>query len=252
MLSRGQSLSNWRLRELLLNRIAGCDIDEAAIRLAAFSLYVAFLNYQSPKDIRHEGPLPRLIHRSGSGPPTGPLVVRDASSQVKGEIPLGKQTERNQDEELPWAAHAFDVIVGNPPWTQLRGDTHRSEQWASHLGRAIGDRSPSQLFLWRALDLLADDGVAALLISAKAMLNVRSSSLLFREQWRQQVKVEHVVNFSDVRRDFLESGIAPFMLVRFRHTERESNGMVLYETARPEAHGRRGSPARARLDRKVV
>ena len=248
MLSLGQRPSSSRLRDLLLNRIAGCDIDEAAIRLAAFSLYVAFLNYQLPQDIRHAGPLPRLIHRSGSGPLTGPLVVGDAFSQLKGE----NQPEPNQDEELPWAVRAFDVVVGNPPWTKFRGDPHRSEQWASRLGQAIGDRSPSQLFLWRALDLLADDGVAAFLISAKAMLNIRSTSLLFREQWLQKVRVEHVVNFSEVRGDFFESGVAPFMLVRFRHTEQESNGMVLYETARPVALGRRGSPALARLDRKVV
>ena len=252
MLTLGRSLSCQRLRHLLLNRIAGCDIDDAAIRLAAFSLYVAFLNYQSPQDIRRAGPLPRLIQRVGSEPPVGPLVVRDAFSQLKGENPGDRQMESSQDERLPWTAGSFDVVVGNPPWTEIRGERSRSEEWANRTGRPVGDRSPSQLFLWRALDYLADDGVAALLISAKAMLNARTTSLMFREQWLRQVRVEHVVNFSEVRKDFFESGVAPFMFVRFRRAEQESNAMVIYETARPVPRGRRGSPALARLDRQLV
>ena len=252
MLTIGRRLSSGRLRDLLLNRIAGCDIDEAAIRLAAFSLYVAFLNYQSPQDIQRAGPLPRLIRRNGSDSSTGPLLVRDAFSRMEGERPSGGQGNEHPDEELPWKAHSFNVVVGNPPWTEIRGSTSRPEQWAKRVGRSIGDRSPSQLFLWRALDLLTDDGVAAFLISAKAMLNTRSTSRVFRDNWLREVKVEHVVNFSRVRRDFFESGVAPFMLVRFRRSEQEANGMVLYETARPVPRGRRGSSALARLDRQVV
>ena len=252
MLTIRRRLSSGRLRDILLNRIAGCDIDEAAIRLAAFSLYVAFLNYQTPQDIQRAGPLPRLIRRNGPAFNTGPLLVRDAFSRMDGEHTSGRQGNDTPDEELPWKAHSFNVVVGNPPWTEIRGGASRSEEWAKSVGRAIGDRSPSQLFLWRALDLLTEDGVAAFLISAKVMLNTRSTSRVFRDSWLREVRVEHVVNFSRVRRDFFESGVAPFMLVRFRRSEQEANGMVVYETARPVPRGRRGSSALARLDRQVV
>ena len=247
MLARRQRPTSGRLRELLLHRIAGCDIDEAAVRLAAFSLYVAFLNYQSPQDIQRAGPLPRLIHRNGSKPSTGPLLIRDAFLPMDGE-----EDNHHVGERLPWEAHTFDVVVGNPPWTEPRGVRSPAEQWAKKVGRAFGDRSPSQLFLWRALDLLASDGVAAFLVSAKAMLNARSTSREFREDWLSKVRVEHVVDFSQVRRDFFESGAAPFMLIRFRRSQEEANGMVLYESARPVPRGRRGSSALARLERKVV
>lgn len=252
MLTTGRSLSSQRLRDLLLNRIAGCDIDDAAIRLAAFSLYVAFLNYQSPQDIRQAGPLPHLIHRAGSESPGGPLIVRDAFAQLKGENIEDPQIDSNNNEGLPWTVGSFDVVVGNPPWTEFRGDRLKSEEWASRAGKAVGDRSPSQLFLWRALDYLSDNGVAALLVSAKAMLNTRTTSLMFREQWLRQVKVEYVVNFSEVRKDFFKSGVAPFMLMRFRRAEQEPNSTVIYETARTVPRGRRGSPALARLDRQLV
>ena len=201
MLVRRQRLTSGRLRDLLLHRIAGCDIDEAAVRLAAFSLYVAFLNYQSPQDIRRAGPLPRLIHRNGSASGTGPLLIRDAFSPMEGE-----SDNHRESEMLPWEAHTFDVVVGNPPWTEPRGARSRAEHWARRVGRRFGDRSPSQLFLWRALDLLTGDGVAAFLVSAKAMLNARTTSREFRQDWLSEVRVEHVVDFSHVRRDFFESG----------------------------------------------
>ena len=250
MLRRGRPLPSWRLRELLLNRIAGCDIDAAAIRLAAFSLYIAFLNYQSPQDIRISGPLPRLIHRGDGETCAAPLVVSDAFLPRSGEhlsdggMSLG--------EELPWTTKGFDVVVGNPPWTEVRGSKTRPELWASQQGLAFGDRNPSQLFLWRAMDLLTDNGVAGLLISAKAMLNTRSTSRAFRKQWLDKARIEHIVNFSHVRKDFFERGDAPFMLVRFRRADGEATGMVIYETARPVPRGRRGSSALARLNRQIV
>ena len=253
MQREGRSLSSDRLRELLLSRIAGCDIDDAAIRLAAFNLYVAFLNYQSPQDIRKAGPLPRLIYGSVSESGKAPLVVCDAFSPVKGESTDNDCEDSEQSQGLPWPANGFDVVVGNPPWTEIKGESSTlPEQWATRLGRAVGDRNPSQLFLWRALDLLTEDGVAALLVSAKAMLNTRSTSLEFRQQWLRQAKIEQVVNFSRIRMDFFASAVAPFMLVRFRRTKNDSSNMVIYDTARPVNLGRRGSSALARLDRRVV
>ena len=248
-----KSLSSDRLRELLLSRVSGCDIDAAAIRLAAFSLYVAFLNYQSPQDIREAGPLPRLIHSVDNDSGIAPLVVADAFAPRKGECASTDQEDSARTGELPWLASGFDVVVGNPPWTEITEDEEtRPEEWARLLGRVIGGRNPSQLFLWRALDLLKDGGSAALLIGAKAMLNTTKTARLFREQWLQEVRLEHVVNFSHVRKDFFASAVAPFMLVRFRRGDRISNEMVVYETARPVSRGRRGSAALARLDRQVV
>ena len=244
-------LSTVRLRKLLLERIAGCDIDESAIRLAAFSLYVAFLNYQSPQDIRRAGPLPRLIQRPGTDVKRAPLVLGDAFSPRDGESEAS--SAQNESPRLPWPAGSFDVVVGNPPWSEP-GTPAKSvaERWASARKLPVGDRNPSQLFLWRALDLLSDDGVAALLVSAKAMLNTRTTSKAFRANWLEQARVEHVVNFSQVRRDFFEQGVAPFMLLRFRRATHGSDGAVVYESARPVARGRRGSPALARLDRRIV
>lgn len=244
-------LSTARLRSLLLERVAGCDIDESAVRLAAFSLYVAFLNYQSPRDIQKAGALPRLISRQSNDDARTPLVVGDAFAPLRDE-----QEHIDADPagtNLPWDAHSFDIIIGNPPWSEpLSRDKSQAERWAKRRALPFGDRSPSQLFLWRALDLLQSDGVAALLISAKVLFNTRTTSKAFRARWLSEARVDRVVNFSQVRRDFFEQAVAPFALVRFAHADDNPAGPFIYETARPVPRGRRGSPALSRLDRRMV
>jgi hypothetical protein len=239
----GAAPSSSRLKDLLLERVAGCDIDESAVRLAAFNLYVAFLNYQSPADIRRAGPLPRLIWRAGMD--EAPLAVSDAFAPDAGaDAPASRG----------WRRSKFSVVLGNPPWSEPKGAGGETsgERWAKARELPVGDRSPSQLFMWRTLDLLAQDGVAALLVSAKVLFNVRTTSRAFREHWLAQARVERVVNFSLVRRDFFERAVAPFALVRFRHAGESPDGPIVYETARPVARGRRGSPALARLDRRIL
>ena len=241
-----------RLRRLLIDRIAGCDIDATAVRLAAFSLYVAFLNYQSPPDIRRAGPLPPLIH-DGTKSSVAPLVVGNAFSPLNDEIPTDLVGTRGNVVALPWRRHSFGIVVGNPPWTKpRRKERGLEDRWASRFNRKVGDRSRSQLFLWRVLDLLTDDGIAALLVSAKIAFNTRPTSLGFRQQWLKEVRLEHVVNFSQVRREFFRAAIAPFMLLRFRREDQGTPNMTVYETARPVPLGRRGSTALVRLDRQVV
>ncbi len=252
ILREGRPLSSERLQDLLLSRIAGCDIDEVAIRLAAFSLYIAFLDYQEPQDIRNAGPLPRLIHQREKGSSTAPLVVGDAFWPRNDEDALESVDSSGVSRELPWDTGGFDVVVGNPPWTRLRGEPVWAERWASGLRRTIGGRSPSQLFLWRAFDLLSSKGVAALLVSAKVAFNAASPSREFREQWLDAVRLDHVVNFSSVRKEFFKSSTAPFMLLRFHRGQGGAHGAVVYETARSVPRGRSGSAALARLGREVV
>ena len=251
MSQRGDRLQSKELKTLLLNRIAGCDLDEAAVRLAAFSLYVAYLNYQTPQDIRKAGPLPPLIHRDGLAGESAPLVVQDAFADLK-DKELVTKPEGIRKEELPWWPCQFDVVVGNPPWTRLSGENTRGEEWARENGLAVGNRNPSQLFLWRALDLLKTDGKAAILIGANAIFNRWPMSVQFRSDWLDAVALEHVINFSQVRREFFATGVAPFMLVRFRKKSDNDDNLVVYESAKRVPPWRRKSSALVRLDRQIV
>ncbi len=90
------------IRSTLYNQVYGVDISDAAIRVAAFSLYLAALELdpdpQPPEALRFK----HLIGRT--------LLVgdaRDIESKPEGSSLLDETGERRR----------FDIIVGNPPWT---------------------------------------------------------------------------------------------------------------------------------------
>ena len=83
--ARSRALSSDELKALLLERVRGVDVNAEAIRLAAFSLYLAYLNYLDPRDILHAGPLPHLIHRPDAPAASAVLVKADAFSPTSDE-----------------------------------------------------------------------------------------------------------------------------------------------------------------------
>lgn len=209
--AKDRALRPVELRELLLSRIVGVDLNPAAIRLAAFSLYLAYLNYLEPRDILRAGPLPRLIYGPGMAAANAVLFTADAFASVSDEMGGGS------DADSSWHLKSFDVVVGNPPWGKpKKSESRQGDKWASDRGLPVGDRNPSQQFLWLSLTLLRPGGVAALLVSATAFLNSRSTSRQFRSRWLQSVELHEVIDFTSSRDLFFDDGISPFMLVVFQ------------------------------------
>lgn len=243
MARTGGRVSPQRLRSILLQQISGVDVNPEAIRLAAFSLYLAYLNYQEPPDITAAGPLPRLIYRPSDPLNETVLTVADAFAPFWDEtLPVdGAELTRIVNNELhgnqflPWDSQSFDLVIGNPPWDEPEGiPATTAETWSKKNGYPVGDRSQSQLFMWRALSFLKPSGTATLLVSATVFHNVRSNK--FRSKWLDSVELTSLVDFTSARRMFFREAAAPFALVTFRHAGSDSLGnRVLYRSVRPSA-----------------
>ena len=235
---RGKMLSPEELRQILKEQIKGIEINEEAIHIAAFSLYLALLHYQEPPTIRTKR-LPNLIYREDLAEDenhyhvlfknnTFALVHEEreqaketlsASIRYKGRAEHEKLY--NSQEVLPIYLHSFDIITGNPPWGFAKGETQeireaqeQAKRWCEYFDWSIGYKEPSQEFIARSLSLLKPGGECGLLVSTGIFLKHHDKSKAFRERWLEETTIKIVVNFAHVRHEFFNAD-APFAFVHF-------------------------------------
>ena len=113
-----EKLSRSELERLLTKQIAGIDINKSAIQVAAFSLYLAYLDFLDPPDIRKNKELPKLIYKS-DGANSGQTLFHANAFQFtqaeKDEIAGDLFEGVSELLTLPQSLSTFDVVVGNPP-----------------------------------------------------------------------------------------------------------------------------------------
>ena len=182
-----QNLSFEELRDLLTGSIHGVDLSEDAIQVAAFSCYLALLEFLEPKSIWEEVRFPSL---KGTN-----LFVNDFF-----------------ETDAPFNQIKYDIIVGNPPWRSSL--TEPAAEYIRRNQHTIGDNQIAQAFLWRAPALLTDEGRACLLAPSKGMLfNQSGPNQDFRREFFMTHQVTQVVDFSAFRRSLFREAVAPMVAV---------------------------------------
>ena len=92
-----KQLSDDKLKNLLKENIFGIDIDENAINIAIFSLYITLLDYKEPKEIENF---------------TFPANLKKTNFFVSDFFATDYLDEKLKDIQ-------FDFIIGNPPWRNV-------------------------------------------------------------------------------------------------------------------------------------
>jgi hypothetical protein len=233
----GRKLSRDQLLKILREQIAGIDINEEAVRVAAFSLCLAFLHYQSPPEINADRLLPHLkwlpeaerLRRSG----------KKKQAQFFNALLCANAFEVNADKFPSDAVKHFGpgtatVVVGNPPWGDPKpsNDDERAAKaavkaWCEQGKYPVGDKEMSQAFIHLTLALLTKGGRAGLLVSSGVLFKHHENSRAFRRTWLAAAQLRHVVNFSHVRHLFFSDGhrdtaaISPFVSVVFDKSDAE-------------------------------
>jgi len=218
---QGRRLTFAQLRRILRDQIAGIDINGEAIRVAAFSLYLAMLHYLERSDILEQidkgNRLPRLIANENA-PDKSSLDILLAANAFDVESKV-------QDVHVKkrFSSGTADIVVANPPWgapssRDLRAaEANRAAlEWCDKKGYPVGYKEPSQTFLWRALDFLSPGGICGMLVSTGVLYKHGPKSVTFREEWLSNVVLESVFNFVHARTVFFHRSIAPFAAVVFR------------------------------------
>lgn len=215
---RRQRLRSDELRKILREQIAGIDVQPEAIRVAAFSLYLALLHYLEPPDILGHR-LPNLVYsatRNGTDPRQH-FDILVAANAFDVETVIGEQPIRDR-----FSSECADVVVGNPPWGTQSTPNGGAQQaakiamkWCLDRNRMVGDKELSQAFVHRSQDFLRPGGRAGLLLSTGVFFKRHNNSKKFREQWLASSEIKAVVNFAAVRDVFFKKAIAPFASVVF-------------------------------------
>lgn len=228
------------LRKMLREQIAGIDVNPEAIRVAAFSLYLALLHYLDPPDIiQHK--LPNLTYKE--------WVEADPLQHFDILLPINafviEDEVKDNEVRRRFGEGTADVIVGNPPWgdpkdqdPETRKAAEKVSEWCDAKGRSIGDKELSQAFIHLTMYLLSKGGIAGLLVSTGVFFKRHPNSRLFRKQWFNGVSLQRIVNFAAVRQVFFTGGghvkgaIAPFASVLFSANGPRSDHRFEYFSAK--------------------
>ena len=195
------------LRKILCESICGVDINPTACRISAFSLYLAYLDQLSPRDIQelqqkgHK--LPRLVHFPESG----------RRGDIEGNIWCGDFF--SDGAEYPVDA---DLVVGNPPWGSTAVDGTPAAKWCAqpdHL-YPVPDRQIAAAFVWKATHHAVDAGRICLVLPHGTLFNHSTTALEFQRTFFQRQAVDHVLNLADYQRFLFEEAGHPALVIDYQ------------------------------------
>jgi type I restriction-modification system DNA methylase subunit len=180
------SIDPMRLREILLESIYGVERQRDACNVAMFSLILTLLHYVDPPALHanEDFRFPMLLNHATNTTPEHRIFCDDFF---------------NPELKLPIPKDGFDLVVGNPPWIELKPSS-KDEKWArqwisseeSIAGNRVGDA-----FAVKAGRLLSENGVAGLLLPATTLFTLEGKS--FRQSFFTEFSVARVTNLANLR-----------------------------------------------------
>lgn len=173
---KNKSHAAWNELKSIARRLHGGDINPSAVRVAAFSLYIALLEQSNPPD------LPALL-KAGKLLPSlyGDTLLPASDFFAVADLPK------------------FDAVVGNPPWKGRSGQITTAQTWAKANGYPDPAKDIAWGFIWKALRVVKPDGLVAFLLPAMGVLhNTSQEAQDARRRLLCDARVRRIVNLSDL------------------------------------------------------
>lgn len=209
-----------KLKKLLTDNIFGIELNPQAIKVAAFSLYLALVDNLNPKTIwqdkQHK--LPNLINDPN-----------DKSLKAQGNNLYCRNTLSDLTRESN--LKNFDLVVGNPPF----GTSNLQDEVRKYCDTHNFAKEMVLPFLHKSTDF-APNGKIALIFNTKVLTNTGGTYQNFRRWLFNDCYVEKVFNFSILRNAHKNFGgqlfggaTVPISIVFYQNEEPEkSNNRIAY------------------------
>ena len=191
----GKKPSRKTVRRILNEQLAGFDINDSALRLAELALYLTAIELDPEERPR---PLKLLMFSKLRGR----VLIHKAGGVNEGSLALVEERDRE----------AFDLVVGNPPWT-AHGSLEAKKQWvlatrelvSRRLGSAraatfdFPDTNPDLPFVYRAMEWVKPGGAIALVTHARWLFGQSKRAIRARNDLFECVHVTGVLNGTALR-----------------------------------------------------
>lgn len=234
------------IRSILNTQLVGMDINPAARQMSALALYLTALELDP--DV---GTLQNLTFEALQGKV---LVPTEGWVDAESGQSLGSLSHPDTDKY----AGAFDLVVGNPPWTSL---PHAKRQRAmdriarsAMISRGIEpvanpDGVPDLPFVWQSTRWAAPGAVIAFALHARLLIKTTPLGLQARRAVFKGLNVSYVLNGMELRNTPVWPGNAAYFCLLFARNQAAPDDSRFYAVT-PSVDCVLNAEGRIRIDHK--
>jgi len=187
------------LMALLQTSLFGVDINPTACRITAFSLYLAYLDQLTPRDIQE-------LQEQGRALPN--LIATD---KIPGNI---------RRADFFDGAVAFpkdvDLVIGNPPWGSTATDATPAGRWCVTHGKPVPDKQIAAAFVWKGVEHVSEQGKVCFVLPHGVLFHHSRTALEFQSTWIKQHAISRIMNLADFRWFLFGKAVHPALVVSYR------------------------------------
>lgn len=209
--TNGQPPTREVIRTTLYKQVYGVDISEPAIRVAAFSLYLAALELdpdpQPPQSLKFRP----LIGKT--------LLVGDARS-------VERQGEGKAELTTPTGLKTFDLIVGNPPWSFKGQAGTEARRQARATGVPAQPRGEGLDFVLRASEFAHEKTRFGIILSATPFFSRSGTGMAAAQHVMRALAPVTLVNLSNLCSWLFATATMPAVVLFARHRPQQRPDQV--------------------------
>lgn len=206
------------LMNLIQKSLFGIDVNPTACRIASFSLYLAYLDHLSPRDIQQLQEKGRAL----------PRLVSDESNSRN----IVCADFFDDSEQIPKAA---SLVVGNPPWGSVAGPETKAGKWAAANDIALPDNQIASAFIRKAPMNTDESGHVCLVLPAGAIFNRSDKAIAFQKDWITSNRLVRLLNLADYQRFLFEVAGYPAIVVRYRPEKPSTSNITTIDYWSPKS-----------------